>query len=39
MKSTYQYQLQPTTEQKLELNTWLRVCRYWYNRMLGERFS
>ncbi|MEA5534987.1 transposase [Crocosphaera sp. XPORK-15E] len=39
MKTTYQYRLQPTTEQKLELNAWLRVCRYWYNRMLGERFS
>ncbi len=39
MKSTYQYRLFPTTEQKKQLNTWLRVCRYWYNRQLGERFS
>ncbi|WP_237396402.1 helix-turn-helix domain-containing protein [Okeania sp. KiyG1] len=21
------------------LNNWLRICRYWYNRMLGERFN
>ncbi len=34
----YQYRLKPTTEQKLLLNQWLRVCRYWYNRQLGERF-
>ncbi len=39
MKYTYQYRLFPTTEQKLELNHWLRICRYWYNRQLGERFS
>lgn len=38
MKLTYQYRLFPTTEQKLELNQWLRLCRYWYNRQLGERF-
>jgi len=35
----YQYRLRPTTEQKLVLNDWLRVCRYWYNRQLGERFD
>ena len=34
----YQYRLRPTTEQKLELNSWLRICRYWYNKQLGERF-
>jgi putative transposase len=39
MKSTYQYRLFLTTEQRLELNSWLRVGRYWYNRLLGERFS
>ncbi|ELS01186.1 transposase, IS605 OrfB family, central region [Xenococcus sp. PCC 7305] len=35
----YQYRLNPTTEQKLIFNDWLRVCRYWYNRQLGERFD
>ena len=35
----YQYRLRPTTEQKLVLNDWLRICRYWYNRQLGERFN
>lgn len=35
----YQYRLRPTTEQKLVFNDWLRVCRYWYNRQLGERFD
>lgn len=35
----YQYRLNPTTEQKLVLNDWLRICRYWYNRQLGERFN
>ncbi|MGL5076527.1 MAG: RNA-guided endonuclease InsQ/TnpB family protein, partial [Waterburya sp.] len=27
------------TEQKLVFNDWLRICRYWYNRQLGERFD
>jgi putative transposase len=35
----YQYRLKPTTEQKLVLNNWLRICQYWYNRQLGERFD
>ncbi|WP_039896816.1 RNA-guided endonuclease TnpB family protein [Lyngbya sp. PCC 8106] len=39
MKYTYQYRLYPETEQTNTLNDWLRVCRYWYNRMLGERFN
>lgn len=39
MKTTYQYQFYPDTEQKLELNEWLRISRYWYNRQLGERFA
>jgi len=39
VKYTYQYRLLPTTAQKLELNYWLRVCRYWYNLQLGERFN
>jgi putative transposase len=39
MKYTYQYKALPSTEQKLELNAWLRICRYWYNRQLGDRFD
>ncbi|WP_373529134.1 RNA-guided endonuclease InsQ/TnpB family protein [Nostoc sp.] len=39
MKYTYQYKALPTTEQKLEINVWLRICQYWYNRQLGDRFD
>lgn len=39
MKYAYQYRLYPTSQQKVMLNHWLRVCQYWYNRMLGERFD
>ena len=39
MLYNYQYRLKPTTEQKLVLNDWLRICRYWYNSQLGERFD
>ena len=39
MKYTYQYKALPTIEQKLELNLWLRICQYWYNRQLGDRFD
>lgn len=39
MKTTYQYKFYPNTKQKLELNNWLRISRYWYNRQLGERFT
>ena len=39
MICNYQYRLKPNTEQKLVLNGWLRICRYWYNRQLGERFD
>jgi putative transposase len=39
MKYTYQYKALPATEQKLELNLWLRTCQYWYNRQLGDRFD
>ena len=39
MKTTYQYQFYPNTNQKLALNQWLRICRYWYNRQLGDRFD
>ncbi|KAB8314619.1 transposase [Tolypothrix campylonemoides VB511288] len=39
MLLNYQYRVYPNTNQKLELNTWLRICRYWYNRQLGDRFD
>ncbi|EGJ31275.1 MULTISPECIES: helix-turn-helix domain-containing protein [Moorena] len=39
MKYTYQYKALPSTDQKLEINLWLRICQYWYNRQLGERFD
>ena len=39
MLLNYQYRAYPNTNQKLELNTWLRVCRYWYNKQLGDRFD
>jgi putative transposase len=39
MKLTYQYKFYPNTKQKLELNEWLRISRYWYNRQLGDRFD
>ena len=39
MLYNYQYRLKPTTEQKLVLNDWLRICRYWYNFQLGQRFD
>lgn len=39
MLINYQYRAYPDTNQKLELNNWLRVCRYWYNRQLGDRFD
>ncbi|MDF5716031.1 MAG: transposase [Rhizonema sp. NSF051] len=29
----------PDTNQKLELNDWLRICQYWYNWQLGDRFN
>ena len=39
MQRTYQYKFYPDTNQKLALNEWLRICRYWYNRQLGDRFD
>ena len=39
MLYNYQYRLRPTIEQKLVFNDWLRICRYWYNRQLGDRFD
>ena len=39
MLLNYQYRMYPDTNQKLELNEWLRTCQYWYNWQLGDRFS
>lgn len=39
MKLTYQYRMYPQSSQALRLNEGLRICRYWYNRMLGERLD
>lgn len=39
MKTSYQYRLYPSTQQKLSLNNGLRIARYWHNRMLGERLD
>ena len=39
VKTTYQSQFYPDTNLKLSLNHWLRICRYWYNRQLGDRFD
>lgn len=39
MKITYQYRMYPQSVQALRLNDGLRICRYWYNRMLGERLN
>ena len=39
MKYTYQYKALPRAEQKLKLNSWLRICQYWYNRQIGDRLD
>jgi putative transposase len=39
MKTAFQYRFYPDTKQKIELNEWLRISRYWYNRQLGDRFD
>ncbi|KYC36214.1 transposase [Scytonema hofmannii PCC 7110] len=39
MLLNYQYRAYPDTNQKLEWNTWLRICQYWYNKQLGDRFD
>jgi putative transposase len=39
MLLNYQYRAYPDTNQKLELNYWLWISRYWYNKQLGERFD
>ncbi|GET35410.1 putative transposase IS605 family protein [Microseira wollei NIES-4236] len=39
MLLNYQYRAAPDTNQKLELNTWLKIGKYWYNKQLGDRFD
>jgi len=39
MKTTYQYRIYPQASQAKCLNDGLRLCRYWYNKMLGERLD
>ncbi|MEO0966909.1 MAG: transposase [Cyanobacteria bacterium J06639_18] len=39
MLLNYQYRVYPGTNQKLTLNNWLRIARYWYNWQLGDRFD
>jgi putative transposase len=39
MLLNYQYRVYPTSNQKLELNSWLRTCQYWYNKQLGDRID
>ncbi len=39
MKTTYQYRIYPQSTQAERLRSGLRICRYWYNRMLGERLD
>jgi putative transposase len=39
MLLNYQYCAYLDTNQKLELNEWLRICQYWYNKQLGDRFD
>ncbi|MDF5729175.1 MAG: helix-turn-helix domain-containing protein [Rhizonema sp. PD38] len=34
MKARSQYKFYPKTNQKRDLNDWLRILRYWYNRQL-----
>lgn len=36
MKLNYQYRIHPYTQQVQKLNEWLRICRYLYNRWLGQ---
>ncbi|NMG11951.1 transposase, partial [Brasilonema sp. UFV-L1] len=39
MLLNYQYRGYPDTNQKQQLNRWLRVAQYWYNKQLGDRFD
>ncbi|BAZ21199.1 transposase [Kalymmatonema gypsitolerans NIES-4073] len=39
MLLNYQYRAYPNTNQKEQLNRWLRISQYWYNKQLGDRFD
>ncbi|MFH7026391.1 MAG: RNA-guided endonuclease InsQ/TnpB family protein [Heteroscytonema crispum UTEX LB 1556] len=39
MLLNYQYRAYPDTNQKKQLNSWLRTVQYWYNKQLGDRFD
>ncbi|BAY49110.1 transposase (plasmid) [Scytonema sp. HK-05] len=39
MLLNYQYCAYPIANQKRQLNAWLRIAQYWYNRQLGDRFD
>lgn len=36
---SYQYCASPDTNQKQQLNIWLRIAQYWYNRQIGDRLN
>lgn len=36
MRLNYQYRIYPYTQQVQKMNEWLRICRYLYNRWLGQ---
>ncbi len=36
MRLNYQYRIYPYTHQQEKMNAWLRICRYLYNRWLGQ---
>ncbi len=39
MLLNYQYRAYPIANQKQQLNVWLRIAQYWYNKQLGDRFN
>jgi putative transposase len=39
MLLNYQYRAYPDNNQKEQLNRWLRISQYWYNKQLGDRFD
>ncbi len=39
MLSTYQYRIKPSDEQIAMMETWLEMCRWQWNRCLGERLD